>query len=180
MKRDKWAIGGLAAIAAVLALLAISLPWAMAQDDSGAKKAKHDPTAAAGRKAQDNRAGKTVGSFDYAGVASELGLTKEQTDKLAGLIINQQALLRLQRLALTDEQKAKVKALCMDTGKEVLTMDARGQGQGMRALDEKIRTQVLTDDQRAKFGPKGGRNATPAAGAEAAKAPTTQKASGAN
>lgn len=171
MRRDKWAMRGRAA---VLAFLALGLPWAMAQDDGGGKKAK---------KAQDNkadRAGKTVGSFDYAGVASELGLTKEQTDKLAGLIINQQALLRMQRLGLTDEQRAKVKALCMDTGKEVLTMDARGQGQGMRALDEKIRTQVLTDEQRAKLGPRGGRTATPAAGVEAAKAPATQKAGGGN
>jgi Spy/CpxP family protein refolding chaperone len=147
-------------LVAVLAVLASGLPWAMAQDDGGGKKAK---------KAQDNkadRAGKTVGSFDYAGVASELGLTKEQTDKLAGLIINQQALLRMQRLGLTDEQRAKVKALCMDTGKEVLTMDARGQGQGMRTLDEKIRTQVLTDEQRAKLNPK--------------RAATTQKAGGGN
>jgi hypothetical protein len=57
--------------------------------------------------------------------------------------------MRLQRVKLEDDQKTKIKPLCMAAAKDVLAaMDRRAKGKAIAALQEKVRSDVLTDEQR--------------------------------
>jgi hypothetical protein len=150
MKLGKWMVCGVAA------LLLASWSYSVAQD-AGADKPK-DRAARADRRPGGEagaRGGMAFGpaAFDYAGVAKELGLDAAQSEKLAGLILNQLVGGRYQRLGIDDAQKGKIKDACLAAGKDLLAAtDAQGKTTAVRAIEEKIRTDVLTDEQKQKMG----------------------------
>lgn len=127
-------------------------------------------------KQQGERAGwsgKSGAEFgEYTDLIKELGLTEEQQDKLASLILYRAVLGRYQGtvpspasrdkskvgaaeqppdpLQLTDAQKEKIKALCADAVREAAVADDKGKGRGAAAdkVMQAVRDQVLTAEQK--------------------------------
>ena len=150
MTRGKWMVLGLAA------LLVFGWAYAAAQDAEG-RKARRTASERGAR-----GGGMAEATFDYAGVANEMGLSGAQAEKLTGLIVNQFMQARLRRAQLDDDQKVKVKAACAGVAKDVLAAtDARGRMTALRSLQQKISQDILRDDQRQRVGrtdrSKGGR-----------------------
>ncbi len=178
MKHAKWLVCGLALVLA-LGWVAVLVAEEGAGDEGGlvapkpegAEAGKHRPRPGkvegeGAKKAREGGRGAAM-AFDYVGIAKELNLTDEQGQKLAGLILNQQMLMRLQRQKLDDTQKAKVKDLCMAAGKDIYTAaDDAARGKAARELQMKIGTELGLQERPARGGEAGKR---PKAGAEGAK-----------
>jgi len=155
MRHAKWWIGGVAAL--VLA----GWTYTVAQD-AGREGRTRGKRAGAGEKGERRRPGAATArrgggggemAFDYAGVAAEMNLAGAQAQKLTGLILNQFMLARTRRAELSDDQKAQLKAACMGAATDLLAAtDARGKMTATRAVQQTLRNEILTDEQKKKMG----------------------------
>ena len=112
----------------------------------------------AGKARKAKRAGKGGGrkgrrpAFDYAAIGTEAGLSAEQTEKVTGLVLYYQLMVQLQRSKLEDDQKARVKELCKESATPVLAAtNPRAQAEALAALSDKVKNDVLNEEQRSKF-----------------------------
>jgi hypothetical protein len=157
MRHAKWWIGGVAAL--VLA----GWTYTVAQD-AGGEGRERGKRARGGEKGERRRPGAATArrgggggggemAFDYAGVAAEMNLAGAQAQKLTGLILNQFMLARTRRAELSDDQKAQLKAACMEAATDLLAAtDARGRMTATRAVQQKLRNEILTDEQKKRIG----------------------------
>ena len=148
MTRRKWLACGLAGV------LFLGVSYAAGQDAGGEGEGKKAKRADRAGKGGGKKRGGRRPAFDYAAIGEEAGLTAEQTEKVTGLVLYYQFMLQLQRSKLDDDQKMKVKALCKDAAKTVLAAgNPREQGEALGSLSEKVKTDVLNEEQRSKFKP---------------------------
>ena len=150
--------GKLLLLLAVATMVVVGWSIAVADEEGGegaAERPRRTRVEGAGERRDRAQRRRTFGAaFDYAGIAKELGLSDAQAAKLAGLIVNQQMQNRLRRVELTDAQQAKVKALCLAAGPDLLAADgAEAQAAVTRGLYTQVTEQAgLTDEQKARMG----------------------------
>ncbi len=103
---------------------------------------------AAGAEAATRKGRSTLLAKLYAQVEKEILTPQQRTDVAVASLIR-----RFYRAKLTDEQKAKIKALFVEQSAGVDLTDAKARAQLYNKLYTHIREQILTDEQREKVRP---------------------------